>query len=82
MDRALTVSSGLSQELRGLVSGIDPLRAAYLLASLLNMRADEKQQILELNELPAKLRAVSTALSRELDLLEMKSRSNRPRSTR
>jgi len=74
MDRALTVSSGLSQELRGLVSGIDPLRAAYLLASLLAMRADEKQQILEMNELPAKLQAVSTALSRELDLLEMKNK--------
>jgi hypothetical protein len=28
-----------------------------LLASLLDMRADEKQQILELNELPAKLQA-------------------------
>jgi ATP-dependent Lon protease len=74
MDRALTVSSGLSQELRGLVSGIDPLRAAYLLASLLDMRADEKQRILELNELPAKLQAVTTALSRELDLLEMKNK--------
>jgi ATP-dependent Lon protease len=74
MDRALTVSSGLSQELRGLVSGIDPLRVAYLLASLLDMRADEKQQILELNELPAKLQAVSAALSRELDLLEMKNK--------
>jgi ATP-dependent Lon protease len=74
MDRALTLSTGLSQELRGLVTGIDPLRAAYLLASLLDMRADEKQQILELDELPAKLRAVSAALNRELDLLELKSK--------
>jgi ATP-dependent Lon protease len=74
MDRALTLSTGLAQELRGLVTGIDPLRAAYLLASLLDMRADEKQQILELNELPAKLQAVSTVLGRELDLLELKSK--------
>src|SRR5262245_3199771 len=74
MDRALSRSTGLAQELRGLVTGIDPLRAAYLLASLLDMRADEKQQILELNALPAKLQAVSTALSRELDLLELKSK--------
>src|SRR5262245_14959943 len=36
IDRALSVTSGLSQELRGLVTGIDdPLRLAYLLSSLL-----------------------------------------------
>ena len=40
IDRALSVASGLSQELRGLVAGIDdPLRLAYLLSSLLDMRA-------------------------------------------
>ena len=74
MDRAFTVSSGLSQDLRGVVTGMDPLRAAYMLASLLDMKADEKQRILEHNELTAKLHAVSTALSRELELLEMKSK--------
>jgi ATP-dependent Lon protease len=74
MDRAFTVSSGLSQELRGVVTGMDPLRAAYMLASLLDMKADEKQRILELNELTAKLHAVSTALGRELELLEMKNK--------
>ncbi len=48
IDRALSLSSGLSQELRGLVAGIDdPLRLAYLLASLLDMKPEEKQQILE-----------------------------------
>src|SRR5215471_13367308 len=36
IDRALSLSTGLSQELRGLVAGIDdPLRLAYLLSSLL-----------------------------------------------
>jgi ATP-dependent Lon protease len=74
MDRALTLSSGLSHELRGLIGGVEPLRAAYLLASLLDMKADEKQQVLELNELSAKLQAVSTALGREIELLEMKSK--------
>ncbi len=48
IDRALSVTSGLSQELRSLVAGIDdPLRLAYLLSSLLDMKAEEKQQILE-----------------------------------
>ena len=73
IDRALSVTSGLSQELRGLVAGIDdPLRLAYLLSSLLDMKADEKQQILEQDALIAKLQAVATALNREIALLELK----------
>ena len=73
VDRALTLSSGLSQELRGLVMGIeDPLRLAYVLASLLDIKADEKQQILEADEAIAKLKSVADALSREVSLLELK----------
>ena len=73
IDRALSVTSGLSQELRGLVAGIDdPLRLAYLLSSLLDMKADEKQQILESDSLTEKLQAVATALNREIALLELK----------
>jgi ATP-dependent Lon protease len=75
IDRALSLSTGLSQELRGLVAGIDdPLRLAYLLSSLLDMKAEEKQQILEQLDLTAKLQAVSNALGREIALLEMKSK--------
>ncbi len=75
VDRALSLSSGLSQELRGLVAGIDdPLRLAYLLSSLLDIKAEEKQQILEGDDLPTKLQAVSAALNREISLLEMKNR--------
>jgi ATP-dependent Lon protease len=75
IDRALSLASGLSQELRGLVAGIDdPLRLAYLLASLLDIKADEKQQILEHDKLPEKLKAVAAALTREIALLEMKSK--------
>src|SRR5438128_8248950 len=73
IERALSVTSGLSQELRGLVMGIDdPLRLAYLLSSLLDMKAEEKHQILESNDLSAKLKAVADALNREIALLEMK----------
>src|SRR5438445_1204965 len=73
INRALSVTSGLSQELRGLVAGIeDPLRLAYLLSSLLDMKADEKQQILETDSLVAKLQAIATALNREIALLELK----------
>jgi ATP-dependent Lon protease len=75
IDRALSLASGLSQELRGLVSGIDdPLRLVYLLSSLLDMRAEEKQQILETDDLLPKLQAVAGAMNREIALLEMKSK--------
>jgi ATP-dependent Lon protease len=73
IDRALSVASGLSQELRGLVGGIDdPLRLAYLLYSLIDMKAEEKQLILEHEDLVAKLQAVAAALNREIALLELK----------
>jgi ATP-dependent Lon protease len=73
IERALSFTTGLSQELRGLVAGIDdPLRLAYLLSSLLDMKAEEKQQILEADSLTAKLQAVATALNREIALLELK----------
>jgi len=75
IDRALSLSSGLSQELRGLVAGIDdPLRLVYLLASLLDLKADDKQHILEDDSLTPKLEAVAAALSREIALLEMKNK--------
>ncbi len=75
IDRALSIATGLSQDLRGLVAGIDdPLRLAYLLASLIDLKAEEKQQILEQNVLTAKLEAVANALGREIALLEMKSK--------
>jgi ATP-dependent Lon protease len=58
-----------------MVSGIDePLRLAYLLSNLLDMKADEKQQILETDSLIVKLQSVATALSREISLLELKSK--------
>src|SRR5260370_14118558 len=46
-ERALSLASGLSQELRGLVAGIDdPLRLVYLLPSPPDLKAHQKQQIL------------------------------------
>jgi ATP-dependent Lon protease len=75
IDRALSIATGLSQDLRGLVAGIDdPLRLAYLLSSLLDLKPAEKQNILEQNVLIAKLEAVANALGREIALLEMKSK--------
>ena len=75
IDRALSMASGLSQELRGMVAGIDdPLRLAYLLSSLLDIKAEDKQHILEQDRLLDKLQAVAAALTREIALLEMKTK--------
>jgi ATP-dependent Lon protease len=73
VDRALSLAPGLSPDLRTLVTSIDdPLRIAYLIASLLDMKAEDKQQLLEENSLAIKLDAVASALAREIDILELK----------
>ena len=74
IERALSVSSGLSQELRGLVAGIDdPLRLAYLLASLLDMKA-RREAAAPRERQPDRrsCRRSPTALNREIALLELK----------
>jgi ATP-dependent Lon protease len=73
VDKALSLATGLSPDIRTLVTSLDdPLRIAYLLASLLDMKAEDKQQLLEENSVAVKLDAVSGALAREIDVLELK----------
>jgi ATP-dependent Lon protease len=73
VDKALSLTSGLAQELRGVVANLDdPLRLAYLLGSLLDMPVADKQTLLEADTLLAKLETVSAALDREIALLEVK----------
>jgi ATP-dependent Lon protease len=73
VDRALSIASGLSPDLRTLVTSLDdPLRIAYLIASLLDMKAEDKQRLLEEGSLTVKLDAVAAALAREIDILELK----------
>src|SRR4029450_12551983 len=73
VDRALSLATGLSPEVKTLVSSLDdPLRIVYIPASLLDMRPEDKQKLLEENSLAVKLDAVSMALSREIEVLELK----------
>ena len=73
VDRALSLTSGLAPEVRQLVAGIDdPLRLAYLLGTLLDLKAEEKQQLLEADPLPKKLELVHAMLTREVSVLELK----------
>src|SRR5262245_44903745 len=60
VDRALALATGLSPDIKTLVTSLDdPLRIVYLLASLLDMKAVDKQRLLEENNLSVKLDAVA-----------------------
>jgi endopeptidase La len=73
IEKALSISTGLSEELRGVVMNIeDPLRLAYVLATLFDMKPSDKQALLEENDLVKKLQAVTQVLTREVSLLELK----------
>jgi endopeptidase La len=75
IEKALSLSAGLSEELRGVVMNIeDPLRLVYILATLIDMKPEDKQTLLEEHELLKKLQAVEAALTREISLLEMKNK--------
>src|SRR5262245_354990 len=64
IDRALSLASGLSEELRGVVMNIDdPLRLAYILATLLDIKPEDKQVILEENDLVKKLSTVAASIT-------------------
>ena len=72
-DRALAHASGLPQELKSVVAGIDsPLRLGYVIASMLDLKGDEKQRLLEEPRLVDKMKAVAKELAREVSLLELK----------
>jgi len=73
VEKALSLSSGIPQDLRGLVSSIDdPLRIGYLLASMIDMKAEDRQRLLEEDRVDVKLDVVAKALAREIDVLEVK----------
>jgi ATP-dependent Lon protease len=73
IEKALALSTGLSEELRSVVMNIDdPLRLLYVLASLLDIKPAEKQTLLEENDLTQKLQTIVNALTREISLLELK----------
>ena len=73
VDKALSLATGLSPDVKTLVMSLDdPLRIVYLIASLLDMKAEDKQRLLEEDDLSVKLDAISMVLSREIEVLELK----------
>ena len=73
VEKAFSLATGLSPDLRSIVAGIDePLRLVYLLATLIDMKPEDKQLLLEQDDLRVKLSAITAALRREVELLELK----------
>ncbi len=83
IEKAVALTTGLSPDLRAVLLGIkDPLRLCYVLGSLLDMKPEDKQALLEADQLIAKLSSITAALQREISLLELKGRIERRRSRR
>ncbi len=49
----------------------DPVRLVYFIATMIRMRPEERQEILEIPTSEGKLRKISAILSREIELLEL-----------
>jgi ATP-dependent Lon protease len=72
-EKAAGLVAGASAEVRQLVLGIDdPLRLVYLLGSMLDATAAEKQSVLTADPLLKKLEIVHGMLAREISVLEVK----------
>ena len=72
-EKAAGLVAGASAEVRQLVLGIDdPLRLVYLLGSMLDATAAEKQAVLAADPLLKKLEIVHGMLAREISVLEVK----------
>ncbi len=73
VERALSLSTGLSPDVRAIILSLDdPLRICYVLASMLDMKPEDKQLLLEEDQVEVKLNAVAQALAREVEVLELK----------
>jgi ATP-dependent Lon protease len=75
VEKALSLASGVSGDLRQLVLSIDdPLRLCYLLGTMLDVKAEEKQALLTADPLLRKLEIVHGWLTREVSVLETKAK--------
>ncbi len=70
--RLVSISSYLPDELGSAVLNLDdPFSVVYMIASIINIKAEERQKILELTELEEKLQMVLSMLNKEVQILEL-----------
>ena len=70
--RLVSLVSSLPDELATAAFNIDdPLHLVYLISSNLRMEPEEKQELLELDSIRAKMQRLNAFISKELDLLEL-----------
>ena len=72
INKIVSMVSYLPDELRSAAMSIeDPLMLAYLVATLFRLKIEEKQRILELDNLTEKYRVLLRILNREVEILEI-----------
>jgi ATP-dependent Lon protease len=75
VQRALTLLPNVPAELRQLISANDdPVRLSYFLANVMQLDLEQQQSLLEANELGDLLRLVHSYLSREVEILQIRSK--------
>src|SRR6267142_4001992 len=75
IQQALDLLPGVPPEVRVAVLGsVEPVRLAYFLGSILNLEVEEEQKMLEANTADELLRLAHVNLSRELEILQLRSK--------
>ncbi|MEW5804595.1 MAG: endopeptidase La [bacterium] len=70
--KIVALSSYLPDELGSAVSNLDdPFSMVYMIASIINIKAEERQKILELADLEQKLHQLLALLNKEIQILEL-----------
>ncbi len=70
--RMTSLAPYIPDELQAIAMSIeDPIRFVYFVATMVRMRPEERQEILEIPTAEGKLRKISSVLSREIELLEL-----------
>jgi len=75
IQQALALLPGVPPEVRSIMmSQVEPVRLAYFLGSILNLGIEQEQKMLEANSADELLKLAHTYLSRELEIMQLRSK--------
>ena len=70
--KMISLAPSLPEEIQVTAINLDdPIKLAYLIATIVKMKLSERQELLELDSVEEKLNRIVTILSREVELLEL-----------